>query len=249
MSKIAFTCYRLRFDGPAHFGAGSPEVEATDRFLRSDTLAGAITALWNQIHDGDPGRVLTGGRFLLSSAFPYAGDTLYFPRPMGLRQDLQYDVAKKLGKVRFIGKPIFESICRGEKPAWVEEKVRGAFYPAPESGPPWKDVERPRVTIDRADNSGDIFYSGGTRFRYGCGLFFLARFTDEETLARMVPFLTYPADYYVAELEINCDDYARWAAADARRIFLIQGVYTRSGGGYRHPGSRTDLNTMPGRWE
>lgn len=51
------------------------------------------------------------------------------------------------------------------------------------------------------------------------------RFTDEETLARMVPFLTYPADYYVAELEINCDDYARWAAADARRIFHIQGVY------------------------
>jgi hypothetical protein len=51
------------------------------------------------------------------------------------------------------------------------------------------------------------------------------RFTNEETLARMVPFLTYPADYYVAELEINCDDYARWAAADARRIFRIQGVY------------------------
>ena len=51
------------------------------------------------------------------------------------------------------------------------------------------------------------------------------RFTNEETLAKMVPFLTYPADYYIAELEINCDDYARWAAADARRIFRIQGVY------------------------
>ena len=51
------------------------------------------------------------------------------------------------------------------------------------------------------------------------------RFTNEETLARIVPFLTYPADYYVAELEINCDDYARWSAADARRIFHIQGVY------------------------
>ena len=50
-------------------------------------------------------------------------------------------------------------------------------------------------------------------------------FTDEETLAKMVPFLTYSADYYVAELEINCDDYARWAAADARRIFRVQGVY------------------------
>lgn len=51
------------------------------------------------------------------------------------------------------------------------------------------------------------------------------RFTNEETLVKMLPFLTYPADYYIAELEIDCDDYARWAAADARRIFRIQGVY------------------------
>jgi hypothetical protein len=51
------------------------------------------------------------------------------------------------------------------------------------------------------------------------------RFTDEATLAKMAPFLTYPADYYVAEFEINCDDYARWAAADARRIFQVQGIY------------------------
>ena len=51
------------------------------------------------------------------------------------------------------------------------------------------------------------------------------RFTNKETLAKIAPFLTYPADYYVAELEINCDDYARWAAADARRIFRIQGIY------------------------
>ena len=51
------------------------------------------------------------------------------------------------------------------------------------------------------------------------------RFTDEETMIKIVPFLTYPADYYIAELEINCDDYARWAAADMRRIFRLQGVF------------------------
>ena len=50
-------------------------------------------------------------------------------------------------------------------------------------------------------------------------------FTNEETLDKIVPFLTYPADFYIRELEIDCDDYARWAAADARRIFHIQGVY------------------------
>ena len=49
--------------------------------------------------------------------------------------------------------------------------------------------------------------------------------TDEATLARMIPFLTYPADYYVAELDIDCDDYSMWAASDARRIFKVNGVY------------------------
>lgn len=50
-------------------------------------------------------------------------------------------------------------------------------------------------------------------------------YTDEATLAKMIPFLTYPADYYIAELEIDCDDYSMWAASDARRIFKTNGIY------------------------
>jgi hypothetical protein len=48
-------------------------------------------------------------------------------------------------------------------------------------------------------------------------------YTDEVTLARMVPFLTYPADDYVEE-RADCDDYAMWASADASRIFKLNGV-------------------------
>ena len=51
------------------------------------------------------------------------------------------------------------------------------------------------------------------------------RYTDFETMKEIIPWLTYRADYYIAQLEINCDDYALWAAADARRIFDIQGVW------------------------
>jgi len=49
--------------------------------------------------------------------------------------------------------------------------------------------------------------------------------TDEASLTKMIPFLTYPADYYVAELDIDCDDYSMWAAADARKIFKVNGIY------------------------
>lgn len=54
-------------------------------------------------------------------------------------------------------------------------------------------------------------------------------YTDEATLAKMIPFLTYSAEYYVAELDIDCDDYAMWAAADARRIFKVGGVFQAGG--------------------
>ncbi len=50
-------------------------------------------------------------------------------------------------------------------------------------------------------------------------------YTDEATLTKMTKFLVYPADYYVWDLEIDCDDYAMWAASDARRIFKVNGIY------------------------
>jgi len=48
-------------------------------------------------------------------------------------------------------------------------------------------------------------------------------YTTEEAWGKMVSFLTYPADYYVAELEIDCDDYSKWTAADASKKFKLSG--------------------------
>ena len=49
-------------------------------------------------------------------------------------------------------------------------------------------------------------------------------FTDEATMVRMLPFLTFAANHYVAELDIDCDDYSMWAAAFARLLFRVNGV-------------------------
>ncbi len=46
--------------------------------------------------------------------------------------------------------------------------------------------------------------------------------TDEENWARIMPFLVYPADLYV-EGVADCDDYARWAAADSSKLFKLNG--------------------------
>ena len=60
-------------------------------------------------------------------------------------------------------------------------------------------------------------------------------YTDEATMNRIVPFLTYPADYYIASISKDCDDYALWATADASKIFNLTSVMQAKGmvpGGY-----------------
>ena len=44
--------------------------------------------------------------------------------------------------------------------------------------------------------------------------------TDLEGWNKIVPFLTYSGDLYVAE-DADCEDYARWASSDASKIFRL----------------------------
>ena len=50
-------------------------------------------------------------------------------------------------------------------------------------------------------------------------------YTDEASMVKMLPYLTFAADYYVAQLDIDCDDYSMWVAALARMIFKVNGIY------------------------
>jgi len=50
-------------------------------------------------------------------------------------------------------------------------------------------------------------------------------YTDEFTLTRIFPFLTFSAEYYVASLDVDCDDYSKWAAGFASLIFSVNGVF------------------------
>ena len=51
-----------------------------------------------------------------------------------------------------------------------------------------------------------------------------ACYVNERTLAKMIPFLTYPVSYASEPGKIDCGDYALWAASDASKIFKLNGV-------------------------
>lgn len=47
-------------------------------------------------------------------------------------------------------------------------------------------------------------------------------YTDRESWTKIIPFLTFPADDYVADAA-DCDDYARWASAASSKLFKLNG--------------------------
>lgn len=65
------------------------------------------------------------------------------------------------------------------------------------------------------------------------------RYTDRAGWSQIVPFLTFPADYYVEDVA-DCDDYSRWAAADSSKLFKLNGCLQVWGD--------TPYATMPGTW-
>ena len=46
-------------------------------------------------------------------------------------------------------------------------------------------------------------------------------YIKEEDWLIALPYLTYPANFYVAELDIDCDDYSRWGSSDCSKLFKV----------------------------
>jgi CRISPR-associated protein Csm4 len=197
--------YRLRPHSSFHFGVRGVGVEATGVVGPSDTLFSALCLMMRELRgnaaleeflapfrDGDP-------PFLLSSAFPYAGNVLLFPRPW-LRPDLgsllEDDVrhAKTLKKVRFVSQGILRALLHREPlgDAFVEENLlqRDRVWvsadersdmpnPRGEPGVLWRIDTAPRVTIDRATGASAVYQAGYVHFQPGCGLYLLIAWCDE----------------------------------------------------------------------
>jgi len=204
-NKAGTEVYKLRPRAPFHFGVRGVGVEATGVVGPSDTLFSALCLTIRELHgisgleeflapfrDGDP-------PFLLSSAFPYAGDVLLFPRPwlrVALADMLERDVrrVKTLKKVQFVSQGIFEALLHHGSLAeefteadllqnghvWVTAQERQEMTKA--LGEPkvlWKDNAAPRVTIDRATGASTVYQAGYVYFRPDCGLYLLIRWRDE----------------------------------------------------------------------
>lgn len=106
--KHQINIVKLRFKTPLHLSKGKADsYEESEELLHSDTLKSALFAAALQLYGNDLDKQAFFNSFRVSSAFPFYGQEYFFPKPLHPLR-FQYADEKKLKKVKWLGKTIFE---------------------------------------------------------------------------------------------------------------------------------------------
>lgn len=188
--------FKIKPKTPLHLARMGIGVENTEVFIHSDTLFSAICVKWRMLF-GDLEELLKGfninGKeeampFLISSAFPYCKEVLFFPRPMVSGQNGQ---VRGLTRVKFVSYRIFQKIINGDNKKFCEDNllIQGnsilvdkedlSVIEKVKNGVVWSTSRKPRNTLDRITSSSNIYHFGEVAFATDCGLYFFVDIQDD----------------------------------------------------------------------
>ncbi len=190
-------CYRLRFRAPLHIDdRGTGYYEASDPFVRSDTLSAALLTTWAQLEPEGATARAAEPPFRVSSAMPWLDDTPLLPRPVPHRAapapENDPARAKATKGVQWLSPRLWH---RTWHEGWQQALHPDAIYTpktqkeialareeASEPDPAWAQERRPRLSVDRITDGpveGQLFEFGRIHFRPSAGLYLLAEQADE----------------------------------------------------------------------
>jgi CRISPR-associated protein Csm4 len=201
--------YTLQFRAPLHIGERGIGQEETREYAPADTLFSALCTMWSLLYGIDSltdllARYGDAGRepFFLTSAFPYAGEIRFYPKPLR-PPDSAPESAKHWKSVRWVSERVFQAYLDGEPIALEPEgdALRNAaklrlqgdeilIHPeerqalqefwdyAADDLRIYRTAIVPRVTLDRISNASQIWQFGEVHFTRGCGLWFAVQFGD-----------------------------------------------------------------------
>lgn len=205
--------YRLRFQGPVHFGLAGIGLEAVEDRLSSDSLTSALVNAFSLI-EGSEGadamvRALASNdpAFRLSSLFPFGPDiedpsrpVEALVRPLALPPVVQDSAfgrfRKDLKSVAYLHPEDFLA-WTGDTPLTDMELERLVARSQTLTQDWWKEETRPRVALDRESQNSSIWSqsalwfrkderdSDGRLTRTGAGLYGLVKFDDESWKASL----------------------------------------------------------------
>ena len=193
--------YRVHPLAPLHLGERGVGMEETAATVASDTLFSALC--WAVLELEGPGWLdewlgafaRQPAPFLITSAFPWAGDIRFYPRPMvpvpvGRATSRSATVRKRLKKATYVSEQLFERLARGQSVEgemedtnflpggiWIAAAERDRLPPGLARVWAGPDVV-PRVALDRLGSAASLYYVGEVRYSEGCGLWFAVRWRE-----------------------------------------------------------------------
>lgn len=177
---MGYHLYKLRFPSGLHLDAGSYGFETSEVMIHSDTLFSALCCTANLL-GGDSWVKKLLDDLVISSAFPYVGEKLFFPKPLHMAQPRfgqdKYSEQKAYRKVRFFEKSLLESALQNKLDIPIifnDEQVRNGCWFNGTADEVYKTIEHPRIVIDRITSQTTIFHFQEVHFSPDCGLFFFA---------------------------------------------------------------------------
>ena len=183
-------CVRLSFTDRVHFGSLGVGLESVEEVLHSDSLYSALCHAWSARFGSNDLKALIDlfqhdPPFLLSSAFPFLGETFFLPKPMLPPPGFEETVTRlKHGKE--VKRTTY--LTREQFAAWVHKRTF-SFEEMDETMRSFQQVFHkdliPRVALGRKDNRSEIFHVGVLRFARDAGLYFLVRLADEAVLPKL----------------------------------------------------------------
>lgn len=178
---------KLRFRAPLHIGSSTLGEEDTYDYAPSDTLFSALCHAYLGAFGVDALEELlrrfdsenAEPPFLVSSAFPYCGDTLFLARPRiapgEWAEEAERGDRKLLKDTSWVSLEDFTRLLRGEAPSDV--KTSGDKLPSKEL--------LPRVALDRESSNSAIYYVRRAAFPENGGLWTLLDVRDETLEPRL----------------------------------------------------------------
>ena len=182
-----------------HFGKHGIGQEESGVIFHSDSLLAALISILAQTGQGNlvpqfmDQLMKAPPAFVLSSAFPRAGKIRFFPLPRWVmtRDNLSLENAgfsgKSIKKIQYVSESIFKQLIAGQSLALEIQNATqlqdGYVLCAPSekdklplglltSGKLWELDQRSRVTLDRLNQSSNLYHTGAVHFAPDCGLWF-----------------------------------------------------------------------------
>lgn len=227
---MKFNVLKIDFTSPFHFSNNKPDdYSKSEEVLHSDTLWAAIFKSWSILGKSEWIEEFVKNEVTISSLMPYIigeGEEIsyFFPKPLKIshHKDTESKVdRKKLKKIKYWDKAIFEKWLNNKEPTPEPDEVKGIFWTPNKIDATFLIASVvPRIRKGTTEADPEIFYTERLYLKEKAGYYALIT-ADEEQCSKITFALEYLKDAGLGSdrnigngqfeflwdtLDINCPD-------------------------------------------